>query len=848
MLAVVVGVLWQAYVSGSKYVAAIPRLGNEINEKFAQVSGKKFDLKEAEKPVGKEKEKEDAQLRRTPPRAVEELGVKEPLIETPSDVRAISKESSSVEELAVREKEAPVADVKEKKEIAKSVEEPPQKDSSRLKRKPLTKSAPSVDTTTVINPPEKDSVENDDKDAKFDTPAPEDEMSSKDEFQDAINDEEILAGRVPRNDDETAAAAATKTAPATNAGGRLSPIAKPTRGDNSDACSKAELDGHGSSTDDLLNDDSIVKVITATGGDSCETTAGGEYPKRDDTTTSRKAKPSDKKEAKGTAGAKQHKGPKGSQAKAPLRDPHVIANTIASSLAPSKRSRPADSDSADQPGWNKTKDGAKSASTAPPPLDTTTTTTKSRSVEAKSKKSSSTKLSPTKQSKTTATKRKDDRRSRKGEKADADAAASPKPSIERFQRFLANQKPEFKPRSTRVGSDTKEPSDKGDVSSSENGSVSSPTELDVFQPLFPTPAHSAGPGAASSPPQPPKRATDDSHPLNRRLGPLDDLPGLPSPDDPELASIDPLSLAFPGDSPAMFSFLAQQSRRQSRGGSSGGGGGGGGGNRYNDQVQSPSSPDFDLMGGGDLPYDPLLDNRAVLSRMNYLRRQTSGPDPFLDIDPVPPVPSSSRPSLRSPSPPLDDDDGGGGDGEVPLFHHGSRVFPRRMRNTIWAQRVGRSGRGLVSRPLVDDDPFDGLPPLDVGRRFPYRSHSGPYDWLESDFAGTGGGAGGGGDDHWDLDGGFQPDSDRDRYELLRRQRQQQQLLQATRRARERDPDDVLFGRRRGSSPPPLLNEYYQRSVMARMDSGGGSRGDRSAWTAALQKHRREQVVSSKKKR
>eukprot|EP00118_Oscarella_pearsei_P015669 m.142894 g.142894 ORF g.142894 m.142894 type:complete len:1873 (+) comp38370_c0_seq35:509-6127(+) len=765
ILALIISVFYSAYRSGIWYVRQMtPFSDKTINEKLAQSGapsmGKKFDLREMEKR-GSAASAAEEEVFETPTavierpvvvageKTIEEVVKKKDMGDEKDEQEEATNKSSDREgknaDTVVEESPALCEEKVEEKAVP-VVEKPPptplddlsRKDVSRLKRKPRPAKTDALESLPVR------------KEKKTDNEADSTKKTT-------------ARSRFPTlpNGDET---------PKSN----VLPSLKRTPVKKSDREKTDAVDS------DLLEDDSIVKVIKSPVVDWTTSKPPDDIPeasqiKKEESKKGKLPKAASSQPEFKTAKARASRSP---SKIAPVRDPHSIANTIAASLTSSKRARasaPGDeadretSSSSSSPGFERMKDGWNVGVTAK---------TGGRATEVKARKSKS----PTKQPRsvaTTALKKKDERRQRKTEKGTTEQTG--KQSIEVFQRFLANQKPEFKPRS-RIESEAKE------SSSSENGSVSSPTDSDV-QSNFPLPP--PPPTTSNKAPSPPPRKSNSFDPKARLL---DDASFFR---DPDLeAAIDPRSLAFPGDPPAMLSFLSQKS--------GGGGGGGGGGATFGDRLESPS-PTFDPLSG--FPFDP-VDRNALLSRM-YLRRQASAQDPFLDVDDdlLPPLRDNAH--RRSPSPLEDADD-------LPLFHHGSRVFPRRMRNTIWAQRVGRSGRGLVSRPLPgDEDHFDAFP-FDSGRR--YRSRTG-FDWPP-----------GPDDDQWDFDGGW---NDRfpldDRFDFPRRSFGR----------RVRDPDDVFSSGRRRSSPPPMLSEYYQRAMMAGFGSGSGQgrHVDREAWNAALQRQR-----------
>ena len=258
----------------------------------------------------------------------------------------------------------------------------------------------------------------------------------------------------------------------------------------------------------------------------------------------------------------------------------------------------------------------------------------------------------------------------------------------------------------------------------------------------------------------------------------------------------------------------------------------------------------------DFPFSGSLfddaDSEYWLQLQMALRRQGSPPD-ILDDPPV--LRRSNSHDARSPSPQSRGDFTDSQDRV--LYHHGSRVIPRRRNNPIWDQAVGRSGHGLVrmSHSLRDDMLYDGLsfPQERCAERERPRhqgfTRSRSPDWMS--YLGQ------------DFDPSLLTDlpptssasylwgdsSDLDSLSI-----QQEEMIDVLRRRRsgsrrvrpDPDQEDYFQQSRLPSSsghltsphaePPPLLSEYYQRSL-AFSEQGVP---DSEVWSAAIEKQRREQ--------
>lgn len=399
-----------------------------------------------------------------------------------------------------------------------------------------------------------------------------------------------------------------------------------------------------------------------------------------------------------------------------------------------------------------------------------------------------------------------------------------------FERYLISDLPEFIPKQTQSTVDTARTEGETDSSSSDKQSPISVEMMDS-QPQLPASTAAWNPG--SIPVTKRQRSLSDSHQEEREVSP-------PGPLIPE------------GVTREIYLSLLAQQRKQKFGSGA--------------ELEGLTSPTLGNSSNRSLPGDnpaslsdfplsnPLFDDPESdywLARM-ALRRQGTPPD-FLDDPPV--LSRSNSHDARSPSPHSRGDLLSESQGPV-LYHHGSRVIPRRRNNPIWDQAVGRSGHGLVrmSHNLRDDIPYDNLSfPQERGgerRRRQAFTRSRSPDWISylnhefdpsllTDLPPASSASCLWGDPS-DLDS-FSMQQEEMMDALLRRRsssrRMRQDIDQEDYFPRSRLPSS---GRRTSphADPPPLLGEYYQRSAALAFSERGVR--DSEVWSAAIEKQRREQ--------
>ena len=394
-----------------------------------------------------------------------------------------------------------------------------------------------------------------------------------------------------------------------------------------------------------------------------------------------------------------------------------------------------------------------------------------------------------------------------------------------FERYLSSDLPEFIPKQVQSTSDTVVIEGETDSSSSDKMSPISAEMMDI-QPQLPSSMATWQPSAFSAPTS--VSSYKESQQEERSVSPPERMP-------------------TEGMTREMYlSLLAQQQRNRSFGSAA------------LDPLLSPlGNGSKGLFPGdhpstlSDYPFSGALfddpDAEYWLSRM-AMRRHRSPPD---ILDDVPDMRSrSNSQDARSPSP---HGCGDLSDSQLPiLYHHGSRVIPRRRNNPIWDQTVGRSGHGLVRMSHnLRDDPYDAFSfPQERGnerRRFQGFARGRSPEWMScidrdfdpsllTDLPATSSAYLWG--DSADLDSlALQQEEMAD---VLRSRRSTSRRI---RRDRDSNPDDYFSHSRLPSSgrlmsphtdPPPLLNEYYLRSAAL-----AGVR-DSDVWSAAVEKQRREQ--------